>query len=98
MIVYRGINFYPQQIERLLLQHDGLGHEYQIQLESDAGGGERLVLRVEARPAFDGQAEGRLRRELYDFLGLRPEFRFVKEGEIQRPAGKAIRVVDQRKG
>ena len=98
MIVYRGINFYPQQIERLLLQHDGLGHEYQIWLESDAGGGERLVLLVEARPTFDGQAEGRLRRELYDFLGLRPELRFVKEGEIQRPAGKAVRVVDNRNG
>ncbi len=98
MIVYKGINFYPQQIERLLLQHECLGHEYQIQMEHDSGGGERLILMVEVRPAFDGHAEERLRRELYDYLGLRPEFRFMKEGEMQRPAGKAVRVVDRRTG
>jgi phenylacetate-CoA ligase len=98
MVIYKGINFYPQQIERLLLQHETLGHEYQIQLENDAGGGERLILAVEALPTFDLRAEERLRRELYDFLGLSPEFRFMKEGEIQRAAGKAVRVLDRRKG
>jgi phenylacetate-CoA ligase len=67
-------------------------------LENDVGGAERLILTVEVQPTFDGRAEERLRREVYDFLGLSPEFLFVKEGEIQRPAGKAIRVVDRRKG
>ncbi len=78
--------------------HEGLGHECQIQLESDSGGGERMILMVEVRPPFDGHAEARLRRELYDFLGIRPEHRFGKEGETPRPAGKAARVVDRRRG
>ena len=98
MVIFKGVNFYPQQIERLLLGHEGLGHEYQIQLERDAGGGDRLILAVEARPTFEGRAEERLRRELSDLLGLRPELRILKEGELERPAGKAVRVVDRRGG
>jgi len=98
MIIYKGTNFYPQHIERLLLQQEGLGHEYQIQLERDSGGGDRLTLVVEARPTFDGRAEERLRRELHDYLGLRPDLRILKEGEMERPVGKAVRVLDRRAG
>jgi phenylacetate-CoA ligase len=98
MVIFKGVNFYPQQIERLLLRHEALGHEYQLYLDRDAAAGERLILTVEVKPEFDTQTEGRLRREVYDFLGLSPEFRFVKEGDIPRAAGKAVRVVERRNG
>ncbi|MGH7322002.1 MAG: phenylacetate--CoA ligase family protein [Candidatus Rokuibacteriota bacterium] len=98
MVIYKGINFYPRQVEQILLRQGGLDHEYQIVLDTEAGGSERMVLCVEAGPTFDSAAEARLRRELHDFLGLTPVLRRFGAGEIPRPQGKAVRVVDQRTG
>jgi phenylacetate-CoA ligase len=98
MVIHRGVNFYPRQVEQILLRHAGLDHEYQIVLERDGAGDERMALCVEATSGFDGAAEARLRRELHDFLSLTPEIRRLRPGEIPRPAGKAIRVVDRRGG
>ena len=97
MVILKGVNFYPRQIEQILLRQPGLDHEYQILLET-AAGGERLVLAVEAEPGFDAAAEARMKRELHDFLGLTPEIRRLGIGEIPRPQGKAVRVVDSRAG
>jgi phenylacetate-CoA ligase len=96
MVIFKGVNFYPQQIERIVLRQPGLDHEYQIVLETDPEHGDRLVLCVEAGPAFDRAAEERLRRELHDFLSLSPEIRRMGVGELPRPQGKAVRVVDRR--
>ncbi len=95
MVVFKGVNFYPRQVEQLILQHDGVSHEYQLQLDRGEGG-DRMTLLVEVRPEFHAKEGERLRRELRDLLGLSPELRFVKEGEIPRPVGKAVRVLDQR--
>jgi phenylacetate-CoA ligase len=96
MVIFKGVNFYPRQVEQILLRQKGLGHEYQILLET-GGGGERMVLCVEADPGLDPAVEARLRRELHDFVGLSPDIRRLNAGEIPRPQGKAVRVVDQRR-
>jgi phenylacetate-coenzyme A ligase PaaK-like adenylate-forming protein len=96
MVIFKGVNFYPSQVEQILLRQPGLDHEYQIVLERDVTRGDRLVLCVEAGPGFDGAAETRLLRELSDRLSLTPEIRRLGLGEIPRPAGKAARVVDRR--
>ena len=98
MVIYKGVNFYPRQVEQVLLRQKGLDHEYQILLDTDPGGGERLTLCVEAGDGFDEGAEARLRRELHDYLNLTPEIRRLGIGEIPRPPGKAVRVVDRRIG
>jgi phenylacetate-CoA ligase len=99
MVILKGVNFYPSQIEQLLLRQRGFGHEYQIVVESDPGGTERMVLRVEVEPGADaGAAAERLRRELRDFLALSPEIRLCAPGEVPRREGKAVRVVDTRAG
>lgn len=95
MVISKGVNFYPLQVEQILLRQKGVSHEYQIVLEAD-GGGEKITLLVEAEPGLDPRAEERVRRELHDFVGLSPEIRFLKLGEIPRPQGKAVRVVDRR--
>jgi phenylacetate-CoA ligase len=95
MVIFKGVNFYPRQVETLLLRAAGLGPEYQIVLESD-GGGERLTLVVEAEPGCDPAVAARLRRELHDRLALSPEIRLCPAGTIERPPGKAVRVVDRR--
>jgi phenylacetate-CoA ligase len=98
MVIFKGVNFYPTQIEQILLRQPGLDHEYQIVLETDPVRGDRLVLCVEAAPVFDGEAERRLVRAIHDFLSLSPEIRRMGIGEIPRPQGKAVRVVDRRSG
>jgi phenylacetate-CoA ligase len=95
MVVFKGVNFYPHQIETLLLRTPGLGPEYQIVLES-AGGGDRMTIVAEAEPSADATATARLRRELHDRLSLGPEIRLCPPGTIERAPGKAVRVVDRR--
>jgi phenylacetate-CoA ligase len=95
MLILRGVNFYPSQVEQCLLRQPGLGHEYQIVLERDAGGGERMVLCVEVETGVTGAGE-RLRRELHDFIGITPEIRPCAVGALPRREGKAVRVVDNR--
>ena len=95
MVIYKGVNFYPRQVETLLLRTAGLGPEYQIVLDSD-GGGERMTVVVETEPGGAAAAVGHLRRELHDLLSLSPEIRLCAAGTIERPQGKAVRVVDRR--
>ena len=96
MVIFRGVNFYPRQIKSLLLKQPGVGHEYQIVLDRTPGGSDRLALLLEAREGFEETGLPRLRSELRQFLNLSPEITLLKEGELPRPAGKAVRVVDRR--
>src|SRR4029453_3594107 len=95
MVIFKGVNFYPRQVEILLLRHPGVGHEYQIQLDADAAG-DRMSVVVETEPGCDPAVAGRLRRELSDLLALSPEVRLCPVGTLERPQGKAVRVLDRR--
>jgi phenylacetate-CoA ligase len=96
MVIYKGVNFYPHQVERLLLRTAGVGPEYQIVLDSEAGG-ERMAIVAETEPGCDAAAAAaRLRRELHDLLSLDPEIRLCPAGSIERAPGKSVRVVDRR--
>ncbi|OGK99901.1 MAG: phenylacetate--CoA ligase, partial [Candidatus Rokubacteria bacterium RIFCSPHIGHO2_12_FULL_73_22] len=95
MVIFKGVNFYPRQVETVLLRQAGVSHEYQIVLDS-AGGGERMTILVETEPGCDPAVAARVRRELHDLLALSPEVRLCALGELERPVGKAVRVVDRR--
>jgi phenylacetate-CoA ligase len=95
MVIYKGVNFYPRQVETLLLAHAGVSHEYQIVLEAEAGG-ERMTVIVETEPGCDPAVAARIKRDLHDALALRPDVRLCLAGTLERPQGKAIRVVDRR--
>ena len=95
MVIYKGVNFYPGQVEAILLRQPGLGHEYQIMLDSEAGG-ERMTILVEAEGGGDPTLAASIRHELRDRLALSPEVRLYRLGELERPQGKAVRVVDRR--
>jgi len=96
MVIFRGVNFYPRQIESLVLKQSGVGHEYQIVLDRAPGGSDRLALLIEAREGFTQAGLLRLRADLKQFLNLSPEITVLKEGELPRPPGKSVRVVDRR--
>src|SRR5437660_4410012 len=95
MVIYKGINFYPRQIETTLLRHAGVSHEYQAVIDTD-GGGERMTIHVETEPGCDPADAARIRRERHDALALSPEVRLCAHGAIERAQGKAVRVVDRR--
>jgi phenylacetate-CoA ligase len=95
MVIYKGVNFYPRQVETLLLRTAGLGPEYQIVLDGD-GGGEHMTIVAETEPGCDAAVPARLRRELHDLLSLSPEIRLCPAGTIERAPGKSVRVVDRR--
>src|SRR5438094_3801171 len=95
MVIYKGVNFYPRQIETALLRQPGLGHEHQIVPDAD-GGGERLTIVAEVQPGCDPSVAARIKRELHDLLSLSPEIRLCPAGTLERAPGKAVRVVDRR--
>src|SRR5438874_8273143 len=95
MVIYKGINFYPRQIETVLLRQPGASHEYQVVLDGE-GGGQRLSVLLDVAPGCDPGIAARIGRELHDLLALSPEVRLLKLGELERPQGKAVRVVDRR--
>jgi phenylacetate-coenzyme A ligase PaaK-like adenylate-forming protein len=64
-------------------------------LDAEAGG-ERMTVHVETEPRCDPGVAGRIRQELQDRLALSPEIRLCAHGSIERPQGKAVRVVDRR--
>jgi phenylacetate-CoA ligase len=89
------VNFYPRQIETTVLRQPGVSHEYQVLMESDAGG-ERMTVMVETEPGCDPGAAARIKRALHDLLALSPEVRLCAPGTIERAQGKSVRVVDRR--
>ena len=95
MVIHRGVNFYPREVERIVLRQPGVSHEYQIVLDS-AGGAERMTLFVEVEAGCDAAVAERIRRELHDHLSLGPEVTLCAPGTIERPQGKAVRVLDRR--
>jgi phenylacetate-CoA ligase len=95
MVIFRGVNFYPSQVETLLLKQPGVSHEYQLVLDSD-GGADRLTLMVETEAAAGADLAARIRRVVHDALGLGVEVRLCALNTIERAPGKSVRVIDRR--
>jgi phenylacetate-CoA ligase len=96
MVIFRGVNFYPGQVETLLLQQRGVSHEYRIVLDSD-GGADRLILMVETEPGCDTGLAARIRHVLRDALGLSADVQLCVLGTLERAQGKSVRVSDRRR-
>ena len=101
MLIIRGVNLFPSQIEEALLKIAGLTPHYQLEITREAHL-DQLAVRVECLTglAADGAARGRLERELQHHiksaLGLVTHVQVCDPGTIERSAGKARRVVDRR--
>ena len=103
MIILRGINVFPSQIESALMSVEGTLPHYQIVLTREKGLDQMEVL-VEVTPEVFSDQIGALETlhdkivyELDQTLGLRVAIRLVRPQTIQRSEGKAKRVIDQRK-
>jgi phenylacetate-CoA ligase len=103
MLIVRGINVYPSQIEAALLKVEGTLPHYQILLTRDKGL-DVMEVQVEVTPDVFGdtvgaleQLQARLSRSIESTVGLRANVRLVQPRTIARSEGKAKRVIDQRK-
>jgi len=102
MLIIRGVNLFPSQIENVLMRIDETEPHYQLILERKKGLDE-LTVEVEARPGifFDEvrkleEIESRIAREIEAELTLRVGVRLVEPRRIERSTGKAKRIIDQR--
>ncbi|SMX51094.1 phenylacetate--CoA ligase PaaK [Actibacterium lipolyticum] len=100
MIILRGVNVFPTQIEEQLLSVPGLSPHFQIEL-LQAGRMDAMRVHVEATPAAaDAEsraaAAARLARQIKETVGISTEIIVADPGGIARSEGKAKRVVDNR--
>ncbi len=95
MLKVKGVNFYPSQIEQILLQYKTIGPYYQIVLENSKGKDEITII-LEKTNGFSLEDRNRLENALYDLLGFHCILQVVPENTIQRMPGKMVRVIDKR--
>jgi phenylacetate-CoA ligase len=103
MLIVRGINVFPSQIESALLRVEGAEPHYLIVLERERGL-DKLELQVEvSQNVFTDEVKGleALREKIVDeienILGLKVSVKLVEPQTIERSMGKAKRVVDKRR-
>jgi phenylacetate-CoA ligase len=89
MLIVKGVNFYPRQVEEALMEIPGVKDEYQIILE-ERGGMTDVTVNVEAEAGVTGHV---VAKHLRERLGFLPKGNVFAVGELQRTEGKAKRVV-----
>jgi len=99
MLIIRGVNVFPTQIEERVLRQPGLSPHYQIHI-SRQGQLDVLSVVVElAANAPSSDADGianLLKKDIKDFVGVSAAIEVRNPGEVPRSEGKAVRVVDDR--
>jgi phenylacetate-CoA ligase len=100
MMIVRGVNVFPTQIEELILKCEGLAPHYQIEL-SRQGRLDRIEILVEARPSSADAGARKVHAEklmhsIKSSIGISAEVRVGEPGTIERSSGKARRVIDLR--
>jgi len=88
MLIVRGVNVFPSQIEELILKQAGLSPHYVLEL-SKQGPLDHLAVIVEG----DTAAAAQLQHHIKSYVGISAE---VRVGTVERSIGKAKRVIDKR--
>ena len=103
MLIIRGVNVFPSQIEHVLMSVEGVEPHYQIVVDRE---GALDVVEVQVEVSGDifsdevkvlEKLSGRIGREIKDLLGISCKIKLVEPKTIQRSEGKAKRVIDNRK-
>lgn len=102
MVVVRGINVFPSQIEEVLLKIEGTEPHYQIIVERHKGM-DQLEILVELKESFFSDElkklesfERHIAKEIESVLGIGVKVRLVEPKSIERSEGKAKRIIDKR--
>jgi phenylacetate-CoA ligase len=99
MMIIRGVNVFPTQVEELILKEPALAPHYQLEI-TRPGNLDELTVMVERAPDAGGaDADGAgaaLRRHIKNLVGVTAAVKVLPPGAIERSLGKAKRVVDKR--
>ena len=101
MMVLRGVNIFPIQIEKILMQFKELASNYLITLTTDDNN-DNMTVEVELEDLFTDdyqkliQLQKDVKRALKDEILLTPHVKLVPKGSLPTSEGKAVRVVDKR--
>ena len=96
MIILRGVNVFPTQIEEVLLATEGLAPYFQIELVK-SGPMDAMKVHCEPLPGTDttGRAQA-FAKGIKDMIGISAEIILAEPGGVERSQGKARRVIDNR--
>jgi len=103
MLIIRGVNVFPSQVEEILLKNDRLSPHYVLEVRRD-GHLDELDVLVERRPEIPGPLPVAARtalsqdveRMIKGYIGVTAKVHVVEPGTVQRSQGKAVRVIDKR--
>ena len=103
MLIIRGINVFPSQIESVIMEIDGIEPHYQLEVARE-GRLDTLTVKVEVNEkVFSDEVknlqnmERKLENNIKEMLSVSAQVKLVEPKSIQRTEGKAVRVVDKRK-
>jgi phenylacetate-CoA ligase len=96
MLIIRGVNVFPTQIEELILKQKELAPHYVLEVTKD-GPMDHLAVLVELAPgASDAGSAAKLQHHIKSYIGVSAEVKLVPISTIERSIGKAKRVIDKR--
>jgi phenylacetate-CoA ligase len=97
MLIIRGVNVYPSQIEAVLIGLPGIAPHYQLVVER-RGSLDELTIEVEAASAGEkfAEIEKQVSHHIKSRIGVTAAVSVKKPGEVPRSQGKAVRVRDLR--
>jgi len=102
MLIIRGVNVYPSQVESVIMETEGVGPHYQL-IVTRKGYMDDLEVQVElSGDRFSGkfreleELENNLRQKINRVLGINAKVKLLEPRSIERTVGKAKRVIDMR--
>ncbi len=102
MLIIRGVNVFPTQVESVLLEFGETAPHYQLIVERE-GTLDKLTIEVELSSSLFSDTvtglsklESRVRRRIDSVLGISADIRLVEPGRVPRFEGKSKRVIDKR--
>lgn len=103
MLIIRGVNVFPSQIEEALLRVEGTAPIYMIEVDRP-GTLDEVIVRVEMSPQYFSDEmrlmqsfRERVAAAVFSVTGIHVNVELANPGTIERSVGKAVRVVDRRK-
>jgi phenylacetate-CoA ligase len=104
MLIIRGVNVFPSQIEQVLMRVEETEPHYLIIVDRDAGNLDEVEIHVEVEKSFFSdetrsleKVQQKIESEIRAELGLGARVKLVEPKSIERSMGKAKRVIDRRK-
>ena len=101
MMIIRGVNIFPTQIEEQLLKIDSLSPHFQIKLVKD-GRMDKMIVYTghykseDIEKSFKEDLAVNLKKRVKDIMGLNIDVNVGRKGSVPRSEGKAVRVIDER--